>query len=133
MAAHFSASAINGAMNGTSFEGVSLAKLPKSNIFTTSLPADARFPNPADSFKALRQALGPSMVKGALYTYVHPEETKDPELLGVSETAMRDIGLRNGEEKTEEFKQMAAGNKIMWDPESKEGIYPWAQCYGGTH
>lgn len=71
------------------------------------------------------------MVKGALYTYVRPEESKGPELLAVSERAMRDIGLKPGEEKTEEFKQLVAGNKFFWDEKSGEGIYPWAQCYGG--
>ena len=72
------------------------------------------------------------MVKGALYTFVRPEETKEPELLGVSERAMRDIGLKQGEENTEDFKQLVAGNKIMWDADTEKGIYPWAQCYGGT-
>ena len=73
------------------------------------------------------------MVKEALYTYVRPEESKEPELLAVSERAMRDIGLKPGEEKTEEFKQLVAGNKFFWDEKSGEGIYPWAQCYGGTY
>ena len=71
------------------------------------------------------------MVKNALYTYVRPETIKDPELLGVSYRGMRDIGLREGEEKTEGFRHMAAGNKLFWNEETKEGIYPWAQCYGG--
>lgn len=72
------------------------------------------------------------MVKGALYTYVRPEGSDKAELLGVSKRAMKDIGLKEGEETTEEFKELVAGNKIMWDSETKEGIYPWAQCYGGT-
>lgn len=72
------------------------------------------------------------MVKGALYTYVRPEESKDPELLGVSNMAMSDIGLKDGEENTEEFKSMVAGNRIFWNEDREEGIYPWAQCYGGT-
>lgn len=71
------------------------------------------------------------MVKNALYTYVRPLETKDPELLAVSDRALRDIGLEAGEEHTEDFKQMVAGNKIFWSPETETGIYPWAQCYGG--
>ena len=71
------------------------------------------------------------MVKGALYTYVRPEETENPELLGTCRTAMHDIGLKEGEENTEEFKNMVAGNKIFWDNKSEEGIYSWAQCYGG--
>ena len=71
------------------------------------------------------------MVKGALFTYVRPEEKDEPQLMGVSERAMRDIGLQVGEEETDDFKNLVAGNKIMWNPESREGIYPWAQCYGG--
>jgi len=71
------------------------------------------------------------MVKGALYTYVRPQETENPELLGVSHKAMKDIGLANGQENTEEFRDTIAGNKIFWNNETEEGIYPWAQCYGG--
>ena len=131
MTAHLSNGTTNGDSSGASFRGVSLADLPKSNVFTSSLPADSEFPTPTDSFKALRTELGPRMVRGALYTYIRPEETKEPELLGVSRRAMKDIGLCEGEEQTDDFKQLVAGNKIMWDPASGEGIYPWAQCYGG--
>ena len=132
MAAHLSNGAVDGSSNGSTFPGVSLAELPKSNVFTSSLPADAKFPTPLDSFRASRQALGPRTVKGALYTYVRPVQIEDPEILGVSKRAMRDIGLREGEEETEEFKQLVSGNKIMWDEKTGKGIYPWAQCYGGT-
>ena len=71
------------------------------------------------------------MVKGALFTYVKPEGTENPELLGISRTALRDIGLKEGVENTEEFKNVVAGNKLYWDNQTEEGIYPWAQCYGG--
>ena len=132
MTAHLSNGAVNGNNNGSPSTGVSLAELPKSNVFTSSLPADAKFLTPLESFKAPRQALGPRLVKGALYTYVRPEQMEDPEVLGVSKRAMEDIGLRAGEEETEEFKQLVSGNKIMWDEKTEKGIYPWAQCYGGT-
>ena len=124
----------NGASNGADesrFGGTTLAELPKSNVFTENLPADDKFPRPADSHKASRPELGPRMVKGALFTYVRPEEKEDTELYGVSEMAMRDIGLKPGEEKTQEFQQLVSGNKILWDPKTETGIYPWAQCYGG--
>ena len=120
----------NGHSNGTS-AGVSLQDLPKSNIFTSNLPPDSEYKTPTDSYKAPRGDLGPRMVKGALYTYVRPEETKDPELLGVSSTAMKDIGLKEGEEKTEDFRDLVTGNKIFWDGSTEKGVYPWAQCYGG--
>ncbi|KAJ5661636.1 uncharacterized protein N7477_009252 [Penicillium maclennaniae] len=83
------------------------------------------------SHQAPRQTLGPRTVKGALFTYVRPEPAKEPELLGVSPRAMEDLGLKPGEEDTPQFKALVAGNHIWWD-EEKGGIYPWAQCYGGT-
>jgi uncharacterized protein YdiU (UPF0061 family) len=129
MAAHLSTNGVSG--SGVRAAGGSCKDLPKSNSFTSNLPADERFPTPIKSHEAPRKQLGPRMVKGALYTYVRPEEVKEPELLAVSHQAIRDIGLKEGEEKTEEFKQLVAGNKIMWDPETQTGIYPWAQCYGG--
>jgi uncharacterized protein YdiU (UPF0061 family) len=71
------------------------------------------------------------MVKGALFTYVRPEPSDEPELLGVSPKAMQDLGLKPGEEQATHFKALVAGNAIEWN-EEKGGIYPWAQCYGGT-
>jgi uncharacterized protein YdiU (UPF0061 family) len=73
------------------------------------------------------------MVKEALFTYVRPDPQGEAELLAVSERALQDIGLSEEEAKSEEFRDVVAGRKILtWD-ESKpdEGIYPWAQCYGG--
>lgn len=115
----------------SSFIGVAIKDLPKSNIFTKSLPPDPEFPTPADSHKASRRKLGPRMVSGALYTYVRPEKPENAELLSVSHRAMRDLGLLEGEEQTQEFKELMAGNRIEWREETGAGIYPWAQCYGG--
>ncbi|KKK22854.1 hypothetical protein ARAM_005889 [Aspergillus rambellii] len=108
----------------------SLADLPRSNVFTSKLPPDPAFETPETSHKAPRQTLGPRMVKGALYTFVRPEPTEDPELLSVSPKAMADLGLKPGEESTAQFKALVSGNEIFWSEESG-GIYPWAQCYGG--
>ncbi|KAL4796192.1 hypothetical protein BDV19DRAFT_388619 [Aspergillus venezuelensis] len=110
----------------------SLTNLPKSNVFTSKLPPDPGFPTPEASHQAQRERLYPRLVKGAFYTFVRPETTgtEDYELLGVSPRAMQDIGLRPGEENTNEFKDMVTGNKFFWD-EQKGGAYPWAQCYGG--
>ncbi|KAL2136715.1 hypothetical protein VTI74DRAFT_2126 [Chaetomium olivicolor] len=118
---------------GAPEEGVTLAALPKSWHFTSSLPADPLFPTPADSHKASREDLGPRQVRGALFTWVRPEIQKEPELLAVSPAAMRDLGLAISEAETEEFKQTVVGNKIQgWDSETLSGPgYPWAQCYGG--
>lgn len=72
------------------------------------------------------------MVKGALFTYVRPEEAKEPELLAVSTAALRDLGIKEEEARTDQFKQLVAGNRLLgWDEEKLEGGYPWAQCYGG--
>ena len=131
MTAHLSNGATNGKTSNGSFAGVSLQDLPKSNVFTSQLPPDLEFKTPSASHNAPREDLGPRMVKGALYTYVRPEETSEPELLGTSPAAMRDIGLNLGEEGTADFKNLVAGNKTYWDPSTEKGIYPWAQCYGG--
>lgn len=108
-----------------------LANVPKSNTFTSKLPPDPAFETPKQSHDAPRETLGPRIVKGAMYTYVRPEAAEDPELLGVSPRAMEDLGLQPGEEKTEDFVSLVSGNKILWN-EEEGGVYPWAQCYGGT-
>lgn len=107
-----------------------LATIPKSNTFTSKLPPDPAFETPKQSHDAPREALGPRIVKGAMYTYVRPEPAEEPELLGVSPRAMEDLGLQPGEEETEDFVNLVAGNKIFWNEENG-GVYPWAQCYGG--
>lgn len=129
MAAHFS----NGnATNGSSYSPTSLADLPKSWTFTSSLPPDEKFPTPAVSHKTPREDIQPRMVKGALFTWVRPEEAKEPELLSVSPAALKDLGISEEEPKTEEFRQTVAGNRLLgWNEEKEEGGYPWAQCYGG--
>lgn len=75
------------------------------------------------------------MVRNALFTYVRPEPSQSPELLAVSPAALRDIGLSSEAASSEEFKQVVAGNKFFWHEKDSdkqgEGIYPWAQCYGG--
>lgn len=70
------------------------------------------------------------MVKGALYTFVRPEPSDDPELLGVSPRALDDLGIRASEVETPKFRALVSGNEIWWN-EEEGGIYPWAQCYGG--
>lgn len=109
-----------------------ISTLPKSSIFTDELPPDPEFPTPKDSHSAPRESLGPRLVRGALYTFVRPEGTKEPVLLAVSRKAMEDLGLVEGSEKEDEFRETVAGNRILtWDEEQGKGIYPWAQCYGG--
>ncbi|KAI9799540.1 MAG: hypothetical protein M1825_004466 [Sarcosagium campestre] len=109
-----------------------LADIPKSNVFTSSLPTDDQFPTPQLSHAAPREKLGPRLVKGALYTYVRPEPQDSPELLAISRAALHDIGIIEGDENNDEFKSIVSGNKLVgWDEDKGEGVYPWAQCYGG--
>lgn len=119
--------------NGTKcYSGTSLADLPKSWNFTSKLPPDPKFPTPAVSHKTPRDDIAPAMVKGALFSWVRPETQEEPELLAVSSAALRDLGIQEGEEKSEDFRETVAGNRILgWDAEKEEGGYPWAQCYGG--
>jgi serine/tyrosine/threonine adenylyltransferase len=112
--------------------GVSLRDLPKSWRFTQALPSDRHFPTPADSHNTPRDQIKPRQVTGALYTWVRPEEQKDPEVLCVSPAALRDLGISPEEVSSDEFRQFVAGNRLFgWDYEKAEGGYPWAQCYGG--
>lgn len=115
---------------GTQKPGLTLAEIPKSSTFTSQLPPDPAFETPESSHNAPRETLGPRLVKGAMYTFVRPETSEGPELLGVSPKAMEDLGLAAGEEQTPDFQALVAGNKIFWD-EKDGGVYPWAQCYGG--
>ncbi|KAI5790515.1 hypothetical protein FPQ18DRAFT_277470 [Pyronema domesticum] len=111
--------------------GVSLRDLPKSCVFTKSLPCDKLFPTPKDSAKSGSEKLGPRQVKEALYTYVRPTPaTANPELLAVSPAAFRDLGLKLEEAETKEFVDLVAGNGSYEDVD-ENGVYPWAQCYGG--
>ncbi|EGY18730.1 uncharacterized protein VDAG_08890 [Verticillium dahliae VdLs.17] len=112
--------------------GVSIADLPKTWHFTSSLPADSQYPTPADSHETPRNQIRPRQVRNAIFSYVRPEPAENPELLAVSPAAMRDIGIKEGDETTDEFRQTVAGNRLHgWDQEKLEGGYPWAQCYGG--
>ncbi|KAI0403494.1 hypothetical protein F4802DRAFT_291340 [Xylaria palmicola] len=137
-AQQMASSAANGAAGASGTSGASINDIPKSWTFTSKLPADAQYPTPADSHKTPRDQIGPRMVRDALFTWVRPEPAKDPELLAVSPAAMRDLGIRPGDEASADFVATVAGNKIQgWDvaekeeKEGREGGYPWAQCYGG--
>ncbi len=123
---------------------VSINDIPKSWNFTSKLPADPQFPTPADSHATPRDRIVPRLVRGALFTWVRPEPVARPRLLAVSPAAMRDLGIRDGDEATADFVDTVAGNRIQgWDAKAADGDedgggdgkrrggYPWAQCYGG--
>lgn len=107
------------AMASTNDPGHTLASLPKTWRFTESLPADPQYPTPLSSHRAIRTKLGPRLVRGALYTFVRPEQQEDPELLAVSPAALRDLGIKQSEATTDTFRQTAAGNKL-WGWEGEE-------------
>ena len=131
MASHLS----NGQTNGEGQKTFSIADLPKSNNFTQKLPPDEEYATPAASHSAERKRLGPRLVKNAAYTFVRPDRTEKPELLGVSKAALEDLAIDPASVDTDEFKEVVAGNKIVTLEDGKEpgdkDIYPWAQCYGG--
>jgi uncharacterized protein YdiU (UPF0061 family) len=117
----------------TNSQQFSLRDLPKSNNFTQKLPADAQYPTPTASHSEDRLKLGPRLVKNAAFTYVRPESFEKTELVGVSQTALKDLGIDPASAQDEDFKDTVSGKKIVTiDGEPKdEDIYPWAQCYGG--
>ncbi|CAK7230776.1 hypothetical protein SCUCBS95973_007687 [Sporothrix curviconia] len=99
-------------------QGYTLEALPKTWRFTESLPTDSQFPTPASSHRAVRTKLGPRLVRGALYTFVRPEQQQEPELLAVSPAALRDLGIKASEATTNDFLQTVAGNKLWgWQGE----------------
>ena len=109
---------------GTQRPRCALATLPKSHLFTRKLPPDPLVCTPLQAHRAAatkRSGLGPRMVRDALYTFVPPVPVEEPELLAVSENAMNDIGLDIGEKETQDFRDLVAGNKILWseDPEDQ--------------
>ncbi|KAF8426587.1 YdiU domain-containing protein [Tirmania nivea] len=107
-------------------DGYSIEELPKSCVFTTSHIPDPEFPTPESAQNAPRHAFGPRQVRGAMFTWVIPEGTEPhPEVLAISEDAMRTLGLKPGQEKRVEFKHLMAGNLLV------DGIMPWAAVYGG--
>ncbi|CAJ2511160.1 Uu.00g067850.m01.CDS01 [Anthostomella pinea] len=131
MASPFSTNG-NGTPAAANTTAVSISDIPKSWTFTSKLPPDSVFPTPADSHKTPRDRIGPRQVRDALYTWVRPQTVNSPELLAISPAAMRDLGISDGDEHTEDFINTVAGNKLQgWDEEKQEGGYPWAQCYGG--
>lgn len=119
--------------DGFSSSGHTLDSLPKSWRLTSLLPPDPVFPTPADSHRTPRDQITPRLVRGGLFTWVRPERQDDPELIAISPSALRDLGLHADEPATDRFRQWAAGNVLLgWDEERAAGEgYPWAQLYGG--
>lgn len=110
----------------TPFEGWSLKALPKSSVFTDTLKPDPEFPTRESVKKASRAKRGPRQVRNAHFSWVLPEGNEPhPEVLCVSESAMKELGIKKGDELTHEFAQIVAGNIVV------EEVTPWAMAYGG--
>ncbi|KAG8627234.1 hypothetical protein KVT40_004717 [Elsinoe batatas] len=128
--------------NGAAPKTYTIRDLPKTNNFTSHLPPDPAYPTPLSSHNAERSALGPRLVKSALFTYVRPDPPSNPELLSVSPAALRDLHLDPSSTSSPDFLSTVSGSEILTlDPaaanegsdeaQRKATIYPWAQCYGG--
>jgi len=83
------------------------------DTFNTKLPAD---PNPANT---------PRQVHNACYSYVAPSKTSNPKIIHTSNEVAKLLGITTEETKSDEFRDIFTGNKII------PGTKPYAMCYGG--
>ena len=88
-------------------------KLNLKNTFLNNLPADKILEN------SRRQ------VTDAVYSFVTPKKTQQPEIIHVSQEMARDLGITKEETKSELFKNVFTGNEVYADTK------PFAMCYGG--
>ena len=102
-----------------------LQSIKKTCIFTENLPPDPEILTPQAAEDNPSATHTPRIVRGALFTYVKPATNTTYEVIATSKSCMELLGLDPKEAQTEEFKQLVSGNKTY------EGVYPWAQCYGG--
>ena len=90
-----------------------MMKLTIKDTFTTNLPADKILEN------SRRQ------VTEAVFSYVNPKKTKNPEVLHVSQEMASELNISEEETKSEFFTNIVTGNDIY--PNTK----PYSMCYGG--
>ena len=83
------------------------------STFTDELPADKTIEN------TRRQ------VTEAAFSYVNPQETTNPKVIHVSQEMASLLGISKEETKTDFFKNIFTGNKIL------SNTKPYAMCYGG--
>lgn len=84
-----------------------------NETYSKELPADKMIEN------SRRQ------VYDACFSYVSPKKTRNPEVLHVSEEMLLELGIDIEEAKTEYFKEIVTGNRLL------KGTHPYAMCYGG--
>ncbi len=90
-----------------------LPSLNFDNTFTRELPADPETSN------YRRQ------VVGACYSKVKPTPVSAPKLIAYSKEAAKLLDLSDEACKSEQFKEVFAGNRLL------SGMEPYAACYGG--
>jgi uncharacterized protein YdiU (UPF0061 family) len=88
-------------------------KLQIKETFISENPADKNTEN------SRRQ------VTEAVFSYVNPKKTKNPEVLHVSKEMASELNISEEETKSEFFKNIVTGNEIY--PNTK----PYSMCYGG--
>lgn len=125
-----------------------LAELKLASNFTSKLPADALTPlgpSPRTALPALpgknegvsseKESLNESttpetmvktcrLVKSSLFTYLLPEKVERPQLLCVSDSALKLLELDPELEKSQEFEQILAGNAQLSE------FKPFCHVYG---
>ncbi|MEN8703303.1 MAG: protein adenylyltransferase SelO [Polaribacter sp.] len=88
-------------------------KLKLKNTFLNNLPADKILEN------SRRQ------VTDAVYSFVTPKKTNQPEIIHVSQEMANNLGITTKETKSELFKNVFTGNEVYANTK------PFAMCYGG--
>lgn len=88
-------------------------KLNLKQTFLSELPADSILEN------TRRQ------VSDAVYSFVNPKKTQQPEILHVSQEMANELGITQEETKKTLFKKIFTGNEVYLNTK------PYAMCYGG--
>ena len=90
-----------------------MLKFHLDSSFTEKLPSDPNLNN------TRRQVLN------AAYSFVEPRVPSSPSLVHVSEEMLKEIGLEDGDQYTDQFLKIFSGSTLI------EGTRPYAMCYGG--
>jgi uncharacterized protein YdiU (UPF0061 family) len=106
-----------------------LANLKRTASFTRYLTADSAVPTVEAAKTSGPELLRQARAVSGSFTWLSPERIDDHEqqyeLVGVSSSALEDLGVEEGDEKTSQFLDIVAGKHIFDD------TYPWAQAYAG--
>mgnify|MGYP000663400256 CR=1 FL=1 len=84
-----------------------------NNQFTLKLPADPQ------------QQVFPRQVEGAAFSYVEPQQTKQPSLVSINKPLALELGFTEEDLSNDDMAAVLTGNKIIG------GMQPYAMNYGG--